>query len=224
MLLIPLTPIFLPASAAMVVMRESRRDDQRAGVRPQGGGLGQDAEPGPRGLRGDISDVAPGADVDLALQLVGDDRLGCSVSARSVTCSPCWANSPRSCAMYSPARSTAGMAATVMSGSSGAGPGSAGTASAGTAPLADEHPAETIMITAAQSAAIQELRAFIGASVNSCSRNPSRNVAVCTPRGTGLAGNSGMVITRHGSELAKRQLPDWQAHPLFVRCCCQQPG
>ena len=75
MLLVPLTPIFLPARPAMVVMGEFARDDQRARVRPQGGGLGEDAEPGPRRLRRDVSDVAPGADVDLALQLVGDDRL-----------------------------------------------------------------------------------------------------------------------------------------------------
>jgi len=36
-----------------------------------------------------------------------------------VTCSPCSPNSPSSCAMYRPTRSTAGMAATVTSVSSG---------------------------------------------------------------------------------------------------------
>ena len=75
------------------------------------------------------------------------------------------------------------MAATVMSGSSGAGP-----AVAGTAPLADEHAAETITMAAAKSAAIQELRVFMRASVNSRSLNPVRNVAMRTPRGIGLAG------------------------------------
>ena len=53
----------------------ARGGDQRAGARSQNGGLGEDAEPGSRRLRRDISDVAPGCDVDLALQLVGDDRL-----------------------------------------------------------------------------------------------------------------------------------------------------
>ena len=59
---------------------------------------------------------------------------------------------------------------------------------AGTAPLADEHAAEMITMAAAKSAAIQELRVFMRASVNSRSRNPVRNVAMRTPRGMGLAG------------------------------------
>ena len=84
------------------------------------------------------------------------------------TCSPCLANSPRSCAMYSPARSTAGMAAIVMSGTSGA-----GTAAVGVAPSAAEHPAEMIMIAAPMSATIQELRVFICASMNSAPAIPS---------------------------------------------------
>ena len=83
------------------------------------------------------------------------------------TCSPCRANSPRSCAMYSPARSTAGMAATVMSGSSG-GPAAAARA----APPPAAHPAEMIMITAPASAASQDLRVFIRASVPSAPAIP----------------------------------------------------
>jgi hypothetical protein len=63
-----------------------------------------------------------------------------------------------------------------------------GPAAAGTAPLADEHAVEMIIMAAAESAAIQELRVFMRASVNSRSRNPGRNVAMRTPRGMGLAG------------------------------------
>jgi hypothetical protein len=71
-----LTPIFSPASPAMVVMRDL---DVTTSVRvfgAKGGGLGQDAERGARSLCGDVADVAPCTDVDLAFQLVGDDRLG----------------------------------------------------------------------------------------------------------------------------------------------------
>ena len=50
--------------------------EQHARVRPEGGGLGENAEPGARGLRCDVGDIAAGADVDLAVQLAGDDRLG----------------------------------------------------------------------------------------------------------------------------------------------------
>jgi hypothetical protein len=52
-----------------------RGGDQRAGARSQDRGLGEDAEPGPRRLRRNVSDVASGRDVDLALELAGDDRL-----------------------------------------------------------------------------------------------------------------------------------------------------
>ena len=76
-----------------------------------------------------------------------------------VTCSPCWANSPRSCAMYSPARSTAGMAATVMSGSSGG-----GAARDAAWPPAVAHPAARTMITAASSGTVRKLRVFNVAS------------------------------------------------------------
>jgi hypothetical protein len=52
-----------------------RGGDQHAGARSQDGGLGEDAEPGPRRLRRNVGDVASGRDVDLALELAGDDRL-----------------------------------------------------------------------------------------------------------------------------------------------------
>ena len=58
-----------------------------------------------------------------------------------VTCSPCRANRPRSWAMYSPARSTAGIAATVISGCSG--PGNADVNPALPAP--ELHPAAKIV-------------------------------------------------------------------------------
>ena len=53
---------------------------------------------------------------------------------------------------------------------------------------------------------------------------PGPIAAMRTPRSTASLVNSGLVINRYGSQPAKRQPPDWQAHPLFVRCCCQQPG
>ena len=51
MLLVPLTPIFLPASPAMVVMGESAVVTSARVPGPQDGGLGQDAEPGSGRLR-----------------------------------------------------------------------------------------------------------------------------------------------------------------------------
>ncbi len=75
----------------------------------------------------------------------------------SVTCSPCWPNSPSSCAMYRPTRSTAGMAATVMSGSSG---WDAAKVAAVVPPKA-LHPAARTKITAVMSGTARKLRVFI---------------------------------------------------------------
>jgi len=74
-----------------------------------------------------------------------------------VTCSPCAPNSPSSCAMYRPARSTAGIAATVMSGSSGL---DAAKVDAVLMPTV-LHPATRAMITAVISGTVQKLRVFI---------------------------------------------------------------
>ena len=81
MLLVPLTPIFLPTRSAMVVIREfavttsarvsGRRVEASARMRNLA----------PAGLRRDVADVASGADVDLALQLGGDHRLAARLSS-----------------------------------------------------------------------------------------------------------------------------------------------
>ena len=76
-----------------------------------------------------------------------------------VTCRPCRAKSPRSCAMYSPARSTAGIAATVTSGSSGLS-ATAG-ADADAAPFCEPHPAARIAIITPISENARKLRARI---------------------------------------------------------------
>jgi hypothetical protein len=69
-------PDLLAGQAAHGRDARAGRGEQHPRVRPQGGGLGENAEPGARGLRCDVADITAGADVDLAVQLAGDDRLG----------------------------------------------------------------------------------------------------------------------------------------------------
>ena len=73
MLLVPLTPIFLPTRLASDLTGE-RPVVTSTRVRPQGRGLREDAEFRARRLRRDIGDVTPRAYVDVALQLRRDDR------------------------------------------------------------------------------------------------------------------------------------------------------
>ena len=134
-----------------------RGGDQHARARLQGGGLSENAEPGSCGLRRDVSDVASGADVDLALELIGDDRLAAGYLLDPHV-QPLPGEEPWSCAMYSPARSTAGMAATVIYGSPGC-----GSAEVNGALPAVAHPAARTVIIA-MSGAAHKLRVFICAS------------------------------------------------------------
>jgi hypothetical protein len=50
--------------------------EQHAHGGREGGSLGENAEPGASRLRRDVADIAARADVDLAVQLTDDNRLG----------------------------------------------------------------------------------------------------------------------------------------------------